>query len=85
MKDGNRGNNTTQPNGHAPSTSRTTQWLTQEARAQIPNGDSNTTAYLSNNETAEDVVMGVPTNRGEEGMTKKMAEWDASWGYIGGK
>lgn len=51
--------------------------LTAGTQAQIHNGPSNTTTYLSNIETAEQLAMGQPTERDGERIARELAEWEA--------
>jgi hypothetical protein len=53
--------------------------LTEEARAQIPNGPSSLSAYEKAYETFEHLAMGEATNRGEGPMTSHLAAWEANW------
>jgi hypothetical protein len=59
--------------------------LTTEARAQIPAGPSNISAYLHRNETSEDIALGYATIRNEESMAKDLAAWEAYWKTLCGK
>lgn len=54
-------------------------------QSQIPNGPSTTSTYLSNTETAEQLVMGQSTERDGERMARQLAEWEAYWRGVGGQ
>ena len=59
--------------------------LTGEARARIPDGPSNISAYLHQRETAEDITMGQATNHNESSMVVELATWEARWKALGDK
>ncbi|PVH88681.1 hypothetical protein DL98DRAFT_648038 [Cadophora sp. DSE1049] len=85
MAQDNQTNSTPKVNGNTPQEIDDGQRLTSETQAQVPNGPSNTTTYLSSTETAEQVAMGQPTERDEERMARELAEWEAYWRGMGGQ